>query len=110
MNRAGEKLALASADDADLPIEACEVAATWRELHAEPLVWLTMSIRGRVETPVSYRLKRLPQIATKLARSGNMALRGCRTSVVVASWSIPSPMSTWLSLRLSVGRPPTMRW
>lgn len=87
VNRAGEKLALASADDADLPIEACEVAATWRELHAEPLVWLTMSIRGRVETPVSYRLKRLPQIATKLARSGNMALArmqdigGCRLVV-----------------------------
>lgn len=86
VNRAGEALAAAFTKGVELPLDACESVAKWRELHAEPLVWLTMSVRGRVGSGVSYRLKRLPQIAAKLARAGNMALArmqdvgGCRNA------------------------------
>ena len=87
VNRAGETLVEALKQDAEYPLEACEVVGHWRELHAEPLVWLTTSVRGRTDLPVSYRLKRLPQIVAKLAREGNMALArmqdigGCRLVV-----------------------------
>ena len=87
VNRAGETLTAAHRAGAELPVEPCEGVAKWRELHAEPLAWLTMSLRGRVEMPASYRLKRLPQIVAKLARAGTMKLAqmqdigGCRIVV-----------------------------
>ena len=87
VNRAGESLVAAYNNGDELPLDACEHVTAWRERHAEPLVWLRMSVRGRTETPVSYRLKRLPQIVAKLARAGNMALArmqdigGCRLVV-----------------------------
>lgn len=71
----------------DYPVESCEIVVQWREVHAEPVAWLTMSLRGRVDMPASYRLKRLPQIVAKLARAGNMSLArmqdigGCRLVV-----------------------------
>jgi ppGpp synthetase/RelA/SpoT-type nucleotidyltranferase len=87
VNRAGESLVAAFNSGDELPVDACEEVVTWREFHAEPLVWLTLSVRGRTEAPVSYRLKRLPQIVSKLARAGNMDLArmqdigGCRLVV-----------------------------
>jgi hypothetical protein len=87
VNRAGESLVTAYNSGDELPLDACEHVAAWRELHAEPLVWLTISVRGRTDTPVSYRLKRLPQIVAKLARAGRTwPSRGCKTSVDVVSW------------------------
>lgn len=87
VNRAGERLVAAHRASQELPIQSCETVTGWRERHCEPLVWLTTSIRGRVGIPVSYRLKRLPQIVAKLSRAGNMALArmqdigGCRLIV-----------------------------
>lgn len=97
VNKAGESLVAAHNRDDELPLDACEQVATWREFHADPLDWLTLSVRGRTEAPVSSRLKRLPQIVAKLARAGNMALArmqdigGCRV-VVTAQADVDAAM------------------
>lgn len=87
VGRAGDALIEAYNRGLDLPADACDIVSRWRERHADPLTWLTTSLRGRIEMPASYRLKRLPQIVAKLARARNMNLArmqdvgGCRIVV-----------------------------
>lgn len=84
VNRAGERLAAAHDDGITLPPDECDVVVRWREMHAVPLVWTTLAMQRRLSLGASYRLKRLPQIITKLARAGSMNLArmqdigGCR--------------------------------
>ena len=70
VDRAGEALVEAYRADRNLPDDACDLVARWREHHCDALVWITKSIRGRTRIPASYRLKRLPQIVAKLSRAG----------------------------------------
>lgn len=76
---------------AGLPVddEVAAVVDAWREAHAEPLEWMTSSVRRRIESissssAVANRLKRKPQIVAKLARGNSMRLAqmqdigGCR--------------------------------
>lgn len=93
VNRAGARLADARRLGKQLPtdemLEAIRVADAWRQLHAEPLAWVTSALMRRLEpiavhAVVAQRLKRMPQIIKKLARYENMQLArmhdiaGCR--------------------------------
>lgn len=93
VNVAGARLAdarrLGEQLPADQMLEAIRVIDAWRQLHAEPLAWVTNALMRRLEpiavhVVVAQRLKRMPQIIKKLARYENMRLArmhdiaGCR--------------------------------
>jgi hypothetical protein len=59
--------------------DAVMVVDAWRQLHAEPLAWVTTALMRRlspvaVHAVVAQRLKRMPQIIKKLARYEKMNL------------------------------------
>jgi putative GTP pyrophosphokinase len=93
VNAAGARLASARLGQRELSseemLDAIRVVDAWRQLHAEPLAWVTEKLMGRVSpiavhAVVAQRLKRMPQIIKKLARYENMNLArmqdlgGCR--------------------------------
>lgn len=96
VNAAGARLASARLGKQELSseemLDAIRVVDAWRQLHAEPLAWVTEKLMGRVSpiairAVVAQRLKRMPQIIKKLARYENMNLArmqdlgGCRVVV-----------------------------
>jgi hypothetical protein len=73
-------------------LEAATVVDLWRQLHAEPMAFVTTEVGRRVEDAtgeavVAQRLKRMPQIIKKLVRLNKMELArmqdlgGCRAVV-----------------------------
>ncbi len=74
VRRAGERIIAAHQNGDEWPADDVDVVVAWRSAHAEPVEWLAESARRRTDQPVSYRLKRLPQIVAKLVRQRNMGL------------------------------------
>ncbi len=100
VNLAGARLAEARRFGRQLPtdemLEAIRVVDAWRQLHAEPLAWVTNALMRRLEpialhVVVAQRLKRMPQIIKKLARYESMQLArmhdiaGCRVVLDTAA-------------------------
>lgn len=93
INKAAFTLAAARRGETQLSaveqLEAARVVDAWRQLHAEPLAWVTEAVGRRVttvadEVVIAQRLKRMPQIIKKIARYQDMKLArmqdlgGCR--------------------------------
>jgi ppGpp synthetase/RelA/SpoT-type nucleotidyltranferase len=93
VNNAGARLASWSQEKIELSSEevseGIRVVDAWRQLHAEPLAWVTEKLMARlgsiaVHAVIAQRLKRMPQMIKKLARYENMNLArmqnvgGCR--------------------------------
>lgn len=93
VNAAAFRLAEAYAGKRELSdeesTESIRIVDAWRQLHAEPLSWVTEKLMGRVSpvavhAVIAQRLKRMPQIIKKIARYEDMNLArmqdvgGCR--------------------------------
>jgi hypothetical protein len=74
VRRAGERIIAAHQNGDEWPADDVDVVVAWRGMHAEPVEWLAESARRRTDRPVSYLLKRLPQVVAKLVRQRNMGL------------------------------------
>lgn len=94
---------------------ASDLVDIWRQMHAEPMEWVYESVRGRlaragVSARLAQRLKRKPQIVSKLQRSSTRLsqmqdIAGCRAllpdlqQVRLAELSIVSRTGGWFEVR-----------
>lgn len=133
VNKAAFALAAARRGEVSLSaaeqLEAARVVDAWRQLHAEPLGWVTQAVGRRLapvidQLVVAQRLKRMPQIIKKIARYQDMKLArmqdlgGCRvvlpdpSSVTLASERLRSYGTQYWAVRheadyRDAGRPDT---